>query len=122
MSSASVVLACLPPSSIERCIVCECLFAVTPVAAAFTYRVEAKGLDACELGELGVLQNSARDTGEDEMALCMQGDVVARRARYEAKWASFVASTQPGITHAQVPWLGENAADIQVASLNVGHL
>ena len=61
-----------------------------------------------------MLKNDARGTGGDDMALCMQGDVVARRARYEAKWASFVASTQPGITHAQVPWLGDNAADIQV--------
>ena len=44
----------------------------------------------------------------------VQGDVVARRAKYEAKWASFLANTQPGIAHGQVPWLGETAADIEV--------
>ena len=44
----------------------------------------------------------------------VQGDVVARRAKYEARWASFLTHKLPGITPDQVPWLGETAADVEV--------
>ena len=43
--------------------------------------------------------------------LAVQGDTGALRAKYEARWHTFLHSTQPTITHADVPWpAGPDAA------------